>query len=162
MVRGNVKWFNQTKGFGFIEITSGDFTGKDVFVHAADVEGNPLRDDDEVEFDIDEDDRTAGKKRASRVTGGTGSHEDRDRGKGRSDDRYGGKGDGKGKGSQMSKPGDWDCNRCGIMNFASRDRCFKCGADKPYGGRGRGDSRGRGRAPPRRDSRRRSRSRGRY
>ena len=49
MVRGVVKWFNFEKGFGFIEITSGKEAGSDIFCHASDIEGNPLRDDDQVE-----------------------------------------------------------------------------------------------------------------
>jgi len=35
MARGTVKWFNPTKGYGFIQPTSG---GKDVFVHISAVE----------------------------------------------------------------------------------------------------------------------------
>jgi len=22
--------------------------------------------------------------------------------------------------------GDWNCGDCGVLNFASRDKCFKC------------------------------------
>jgi CspA family cold shock protein len=40
MATGTVKWFNATKGYGFIEPTDG---GKDVFVHITAVEKAGLR-----------------------------------------------------------------------------------------------------------------------
>ena len=40
MANGTVKWFNPTKGFGFIEPENG---GTDVFVHATAVEKAGLR-----------------------------------------------------------------------------------------------------------------------
>lgn len=49
MAQGTVKWFNQTKGFGFIEQESGD----DLFVHKTQVEGT-IRDGDSVEFEVGE------------------------------------------------------------------------------------------------------------
>ena len=49
MATGTVKWFNQTKGFGFIEQEEGD----DLFVHKSQVEGN-IRDGDSVEFEVGE------------------------------------------------------------------------------------------------------------
>merc|ERR1712216_81714 len=55
---------------------------------------------------------------------------------------YGGK-DG-GKGGQTRQAGDWDCARCGYMNFASRDACNKCGEPKPSGTSDRYDNRGGG------------------
>ena len=37
MENGTVKWFNQTKGFGFIEREDSE---KDLFVHKTEVQGN--------------------------------------------------------------------------------------------------------------------------
>ena len=53
MANGTVKWFNSTKGFGFIEPESG---GKDVFVHISAVERSglsELKDNQKVTFDIE-------------------------------------------------------------------------------------------------------------
>lgn len=51
MATGTVKWFNNTKGYGFI--TSDD--GTDVFVHHGDIQGEGFKSLDEgqaVEFDV--------------------------------------------------------------------------------------------------------------
>ncbi|GHE94858.1 cold-shock protein [Aliiroseovarius zhejiangensis] len=53
MATGTVKWFNATKGFGFIAPETG---GKDVFVHISAVERaglTGLADDQKVTFDIE-------------------------------------------------------------------------------------------------------------
>ncbi len=53
-MKGTVKFFNASKGFGFI--TAED--GKDYFVHqSALAEGVILQDNDPVEFDVEEGDR---------------------------------------------------------------------------------------------------------
>ena len=58
-ITGTVKFFNVTKGFGFISPQGGD---KDVFVHATAVERAGLRslnEGDTVTFDTEQDQRGA-------------------------------------------------------------------------------------------------------
>lgn len=53
MAKGTVKWFNATKGFGFIEPEGGS---KDVFVHISAVERaglTHLDDNQKVTFDLE-------------------------------------------------------------------------------------------------------------
>jgi len=53
MANGTVKWFNSTKGFGFIAPETG---GKDVFVHISAVERSGLTglaDNQKVTFDVE-------------------------------------------------------------------------------------------------------------
>ena len=56
MQNGKVKWFNNEKGFGFIEVEGGD----DVFVHFSAIEGDgfkSLEEGQEVSFEIVEGNR---------------------------------------------------------------------------------------------------------
>jgi cold shock CspA family protein len=52
--RGTVKWFNSSKGFGFIEPTEG---GDDVFAHYSEIEMvvyNTLTEGQEVEYELED------------------------------------------------------------------------------------------------------------
>lgn len=54
MATGKVKWFNEEKGYGFIEQSDG---GKDVFVHFSAIQGEGFRtlyEGDEVEFEVEQ------------------------------------------------------------------------------------------------------------
>jgi cold shock protein len=53
MTNGTVKWFNDSKGFGFISQENGD----DVFVHHTAIQGEgfkSLSEGDKVEFEVEE------------------------------------------------------------------------------------------------------------
>ncbi|MEI4487322.1 cold-shock protein [Frigidibacter sp. MR17.14] len=55
MANGTVKWFNATKGFGFIAPENG---GKDIFVHISALERAGIRslpDGQAVTFDLEKD-----------------------------------------------------------------------------------------------------------
>jgi len=67
MATGTVKWFNTTKGFGFIEPESG---GKDVFVHISAVQRSGMHGLDEgqkVNYEVVEDQRS-GKSSAENLS----------------------------------------------------------------------------------------------
>jgi cold shock protein len=51
MAKGKIKWFNDDKGFGFIEQAEG---GKDLFVHHSETDGYALNEGDSVEYEIGE------------------------------------------------------------------------------------------------------------
>ena len=55
--QGTVKWFNDKKGFGFIEPSEG---GKDLFVHMSNIqmEGfKTLKDGQSVDYEVEESDK---------------------------------------------------------------------------------------------------------
>lgn len=66
MATGNVKWFNETKGYGFIQPDTG---GKDVFVHISAVERAGLRtlaEGQKISYEV-EADRRSGKESAANL-----------------------------------------------------------------------------------------------
>ena len=67
MATGTVKWFNSTKGFGFIQPDSG---GQDVFVHVSAVERaglSNLVEGQKINFEIEQD-RKTGKSSAGSLS----------------------------------------------------------------------------------------------
>lgn len=67
MARGRVKWFNDAKGYGFIEQPEG---GEDIFVHftAITAEGfKTLSEGQEVEFELKQGDKGLQAANVSRV-----------------------------------------------------------------------------------------------
>lgn len=57
MAKGTVKWFNESKGFGFITQDDG---GADVFAHYSEIKGDGFRnltEGDAVSFDVVQGDK---------------------------------------------------------------------------------------------------------
>ena len=50
MQKGTVKFFNETKGFGFIKPSNG---GPDVFVHSSGLI-DPIRENDNVDYEVEQ------------------------------------------------------------------------------------------------------------
>lgn len=56
-IKGKVKWFNPTKGYGFITPDEGD---KDLFVHHSSIQGDgykSLKEEQSVTFDVEDGDK---------------------------------------------------------------------------------------------------------
>ncbi|HAF60384.1 MAG TPA: cold-shock protein [Bacillota bacterium] len=69
MNKGTVKWFNESKGYGFI---SNDDGGEDVFVHYSSIVADgfkTLTEGQKVTFDVEQDPKNSGKFRAVNVRG---------------------------------------------------------------------------------------------
>jgi len=153
-LQGKVKWYNVRKGYGFITPIGDDAEQEDIFVHATGIDGDPLQDEDEVQYDIKMD---QGRPKAVNVTGGTGENRpyfDRNsqsRGRFGGGDRYEAGGYNNRGGNRYSNKyeggsyGDRDDNRGG--GFRSNNRSFGdrdggsrrgFGMRRNFGGRGGG------------------------
>jgi len=67
MYKGTVKWFNESKGYGFIAKDDG---GDDVFVHFSSIVADgfkTLSEGQRVMFDVEKDPRNSSKLRAANV-----------------------------------------------------------------------------------------------
>lgn len=89
MEEGRVKWFDDQKGYGFIEQDVGD----DLFVHYSDIQQEgykTLSEDQVVEFEIEETEKGLAAKNVSIVSEAGGSETETDDFDTEDDDEFGG------------------------------------------------------------------------
>jgi len=126
--RGTCKWFNSTKGFGFITPADGS---EDLFVHQTSLYSRGFRnlaENEDLEFDVEVDPN--GRKKAVNVTGPNGDFvkgEDS-----RSRDFAGGRGGGYGGARDGGRSGGYGGGYGGDRGYGGGERSY--GGDRSYGG----------------------------
>jgi len=126
--RGTCKWFNSTKGFGFITPADGS---EDLFVHQSSLYSRGFRnlaENEDLEFDVEVDPN--GRKKAVNVTGPNGDFvkgEDS-----RSRDFAGGRGGGYGGARDGGRSGGYGGGYGGDRGYGGGERSY--GGDRSYGG----------------------------
>jgi len=126
--RGTCKWFNSTKGFGFITPADGS---EDLFVHQTSLYSRGFRnlaENEDLEFDVEVD--SNGRKKAVNVTGPNGDFvkgEDS-----RSRDFAGGRGGGYGGARDGGRSGGYGGGYGGDRGYGGGERSY--GGDRSYGG----------------------------
>eukprot|EP00931_Biecheleriopsis_adriatica_P056157 TRINITY_DN3327_c0_g1_i1.p2 TRINITY_DN3327_c0_g1~~TRINITY_DN3327_c0_g1_i1.p2 ORF type:complete len:172 (-),score=56.10 TRINITY_DN3327_c0_g1_i1:100-615(-) len=66
-LQGTCKWYDQTKGFGFI-----DYSGGSYFMHVSNIKGGTPQEGDSLYFDLVPGEKDPSKQECKNVIGGTG------------------------------------------------------------------------------------------
>lgn len=77
MLKGEVVFFHDKGGYGFIEVDSGDYE-EDVFVHMSSVDGPDLEEGETVSFEVEESEKGFKATNVQRPNGGEAEESEED------------------------------------------------------------------------------------